>query len=292
MLIITGGNGHLGRATIGYLLQKGVDRRALRVSVREVAKATDLQKEGISIVEADYQDAEAMLEAFRGGDTLLLISGDAPVETRIAQHRRAVEAAKQAGVQHIIYTSVADAEASSPFTFSAIHADTENYIRQSGLSYTFFRNALYMDVLPMMLAPALQSGQLAMPTGEGRVSFALRDDIAEALANVLLQGSQAPVNQSYLISGQSAYTMQQVAQIASAITRQQIAHIPIPREAYHRGLLEAGLPPFMADAFSGMTRAIEEGRFEQTSNQLEYLLKRKPVDVKEYLEKALTQQVH
>jgi NAD(P)H dehydrogenase (quinone) len=85
MLIITGGNGHLGRATIGYLLQKGAHPAALRVSVRDVSKATHLQKEGIPVVGASYDDVESMIKAFRGGNTLLLISGDAPVQIRTAQ---------------------------------------------------------------------------------------------------------------------------------------------------------------------------------------------------------------
>jgi NAD(P)H dehydrogenase (quinone) len=81
--------------------------------------------------------------------------------------------------------------------------------------------------------------------------------------------------------------MQEVALLAWDITQQQIVHINILREAYHKRLLEAGLPPFIAEAFSGMTSAIEVGRFEQTSDTLEKLLKRKPVSLKEYLQKAL-----
>ena len=104
MILITGATGHLGKATIDFLLKKGVSATNIVALVRDEAKAADLKALGVGLRKGDYNDAASLETAFQGIDKLLLVSSS-DINDRTAQHLNAVNAAKKAGVKHIIYTS-------------------------------------------------------------------------------------------------------------------------------------------------------------------------------------------
>jgi NAD(P)H dehydrogenase (quinone) len=135
----------------------------------------------------------------------------------VQQHQHVVDAAKQAGVRHIVYTSALNPTPNSFFTGAASHLATEHYLQESGLTYTIFRNTLYLDVLPDFIgAQTLASGQLYAATGTGKVSYALREEIAQALATVLTESGHE--NQTYDIAPGPAYSMQDIAATLSEVT--------------------------------------------------------------------------
>jgi NAD(P)H dehydrogenase (quinone) len=133
----------------------------------------------------NYTDAALLEAAFSGVDKLLFISTSALGEERMLHHRNVVNAARGAGVKHIIYTSVIKPQALSNFAASPGHFHTEALIRESGIAHTFFRNNLYLDIVPFGFAGALATGALAHSGGNGRIGFVARADIAEGLATVL-----------------------------------------------------------------------------------------------------------
>jgi NAD(P)H dehydrogenase (quinone) len=184
MLAITGANGHLGQATIKALLTK-VPATDIVAVVRDPQKATDLQQLGVQVRQGDYNNAASLLGAFQGVDTVFLISGT-DLEHRTQQHQQVIDAAKQAGVQRLVYTSVLNPSRTSHFGASPSHFDTEEYLLASGLTYTVLRNALYLDLVPGFVGKdAVPSGKFYFAAGDGKVSYALREEIAQASANVL-----------------------------------------------------------------------------------------------------------
>ncbi len=100
IITVTGANGHLGRLVVQHLLKKGLKPVNLRVSVRDVTKSADLRAQGIDVRHGDFNDFTSVRDAFAGSDSVLLISTD-KVGSRIDQHLRAVQAAKEAGVKHL-----------------------------------------------------------------------------------------------------------------------------------------------------------------------------------------------
>jgi len=153
MILITGSTGNYGKATIDFLLKKGFSANSISALVRDVTKAEDLKTKGINLKIGDYDNYASLVEAFKGVDKLLLVSGN-DVVNRGKQQINAVNAAKEAGVKHIIYTSFVrknDSE-TSPIAFIAkSHIETEKQIKASGMAYTILKNNLYLDVLPMFL---------------------------------------------------------------------------------------------------------------------------------------------
>lgn len=159
MILVTGATGHFGGATIEYLLKKDVAPEEISVLVRNASKATTLKEKGISVKIGDYNDYPSLLDAMKGVDKLLLVSGT-DIANRLDQHKRAIDAAKEAGVKQVIYTSFArkNETASNPLgPVGASHIATDRYLKASGLPYTIMLNGLYADVLPMFLGENQQN---------------------------------------------------------------------------------------------------------------------------------------
>ena len=174
-LAVTGSTGRLGGRVAALLAQ---DDLALRLVCRDPSRAPAI---GAEVVAATYGDARAMTAALGGVRTLFLVSAAEDAE-RLAQHRAAVDAAAAAGVEHVVYTSFLGAAPDATFTLARDHAATEEMLRASGMSWTFLRDALYADFLPLMVG---EDGVLRGPAGDGRVAAVATDDVAAAAVAVL-----------------------------------------------------------------------------------------------------------
>jgi NAD(P)H dehydrogenase (quinone) len=188
VIAVTGASGKLGGATIRFLLERKVAPRRIAAVVRDPAKVADLAAQGVEVRRGDYTDPRSLEDAFRGIDKLLFISTNVVGEERMLHHRNVVNAARAAGVRHVVYTSVIKPAPDAKFAAAPGHFHTEALVRESGLRYTFFRNNLYADLVPFMFGEAVQTGTLAHNGGDGRIGFVAREDIAQALAAVLAEG--------------------------------------------------------------------------------------------------------
>ena len=167
-LLITGATGQLGSQIVSELTAK-YPIAQLSVLARSSEKGLPFTEKGITVKIGNYQDPSSLVEAMQGIDSVLLISSS-DFNDRIGQHKNVIDAAKAAGVQHIFYTGVAikDIETSPLKPLLGDHFETEEYIKQSGLTYTFLRNSLYADVVPMFIgANVLETGVFSL-LGKGK----------------------------------------------------------------------------------------------------------------------------
>lgn len=170
MIAVTGATGQLGQLVIENLVKK-VPAAGVVALVRNPAKANSLRKLGVTVRAADYDQANGWPAALAGMRTLLLISSN-EMGKREAQHKAVIAAAKQAGVQHIVYTSILKAD-TSPLGLAREHLATENAIRASGIAYTFLRNGWYLENHTANLGPAREHGVILGATKDGRFSSGL-----------------------------------------------------------------------------------------------------------------------
>lgn len=282
MIAITGATGHLGLATTKALAAKIAPSEIVAV-VRDPQKAADTLPQGVVVRQGDYNDPAALLAAFQGVDTVLLIStSELEYDVRLRQHGNVVDAAKQAGVRHIVYTSVVNPSPNSAFGASPGHFATEEALRASGLTYTILRNTLYLDIVPMLVGEGtLPSGQLFSSAGDGKVSYGLRAEMGEALANVL--ADQGHENQTYDIAPGPAYSFQDIASGLSEVTGQPVEYVPVSGEDIAAGMRQHQVPEPFINLLLGMSQAMKDGEFDAPSDTLEKLLGRKPTDLKTYL---------
>lgn len=278
MIALTGASGHLGKATLNYLLTK-TNPESIVAIVRDPQKIADYADKGVVVRQGDYTDQASFVAGLAGVDTLLLISSAVLGDERVIQHSNVINAAKEAGVKHIFYTSAPNPSMTSLFIPAIDHFRTENLILESGLTYTFFRNNLYLDILPMVIGGAAQSGKLYYPAGDGKANFVLRTDIAEGLANALT--SDGHENKVYDIGSPTAWSFSDIAASLSS-TDKPVEYIDIPGSAYEAELVKH-LPPVAVRIYAGMAGGIKQNEFNAPSSTLKDLLGREPVSLDTYL---------
>jgi NAD(P)H dehydrogenase (quinone) len=283
MILVTGANGHFGKATIDFLLQKGVSPNNIAGLVREEAKGAGLKAKGITVKVGNYNDYNSLIEAFKGVDKLLLVSGT-DVANRSKQHENAVKAAKEAGVKHIVYTSFErkNETGTSPLgLLAASHLHTERVIKESGIPYTILRNNFYLDYIPLFLGEKVLETGVFFAAGEGKMAMATRNDMAEAAATILTTTGHE--NKEYFISNSEEFSFRDIADILSNVTGKTVPYISPDTSTYVDTLVNAGVPKEVADASAGYAEAIKQGELSLYRSDLENLLGRKPTSLKEYL---------
>jgi len=263
---VTGATGQLGRLVIENL-KKSVSAESIVALVRNPEKASDI---GVQAIEFDYKKPEGLASALKGIDKLLLISGN-ELGNRYPQHASVIEAAKQAGVKHIFYTSILHAD-SSPLLLAQEHYATEKAILASGLTYTILRNGWYTENYTGSAKGAVGAGAFIGNAGDGKIASAARVDYAEAAAVVLVGAGHE--NKTYELAGDKAYTL---TELAAEISKQSGKEIPYSNltEAEYAGILKSfGLPDALAEMLADSDTGASKGGLFDDSHVLSTLIGR------------------
>ncbi|MFT4095255.1 MAG: SDR family oxidoreductase [Niabella sp.] len=280
MILVTGATGHLGSAVIEHLL-KNTTADNIVAFARDENKAMPLREKGIEVCFGTFEETASLDKAMQGIEKVLLIS--TTDHHRLEQHKNVVDAAKKAGVEHILYTSVSikNANTSAIKVLMESHFQTEDYIKESGLKYTFLRNSLYTEVIPFYVGEKVLETGILLPAGDGKVAYALRKEMGEAAANVLLQNGHQ--NQTYEITGSELYAYKDVAKALSELSGKNIVYTDVEATKLSEQLRQAGVPEIIVSVIIGFATDIKNGQFEIVSKDLENLLGRKPTVLKEAL---------
>jgi len=269
---ITGANGQLGRAAIRHLLNMGVSPGQIVGIVRSEEKGAELRKLGVETRIGDYDRPDTLAPAFAGAEKLLFISASSFDNTlRIRQHACVVEAARNAGVRHIVYTGLAFTEKMN-LGLENVHLATEYMIKTTGAPYTFLRNGFYLDMLVNPgLKQIVESGSIVTSAPTGAMNYVTRDNLALAAAKVLTGDGHE--NRTYELTAPEPFTYDQFADLLSEISGKTVRHRALSPEEALRAMTEAGTPPEMAGFMvHGVFKAIEEGRFGYASRDLTDLI--------------------
>ena len=265
-IAITGATGQFGRLVVEKLKAR-LPAEQIVALVRSTAKAADL---GVAARAADYSKPETLAAALAGVNTLLLVSSS-EVGQRALQHRNVIEAAKQAGVGRIVYTSLLHAD-TSPLSLADEHRDTESVLKASGLPFTILRNGWYTENYTGSVKGAVHGGAFIGSASEGRISSAPRADYAEAAVAVL--ATEGHDGRTYELAGDEPWTL---ADLAAEISRQTGKTIPykhLPEAEYAAALAGFGLPEGLAQAIAGWDVAASKGALFDDGRQLSRLIER------------------
>lgn len=274
---VTGSTGSLGRLAIEALLARGVAPSSVVAVARTPAKAADLTERGVVVREGDDDRPETLSPALAGVDRVLLVSGS-EIGNRVAQHTAVTDAAKAAGVDRIVYTSVTHAEGSHPL--APEHFGTEKALSTSGLPYSVLRNALYLEVFAGRLEQAVATGAVVHAAGDGRVASASRADLAEAAALALLHDDgPSTIRELAAVS----FTYADLAAAFAEVAGKPIEARAVSADELAAGLAAAGLAAGAAGFVVGLDQAIGAGEFDVTSRELAELLGREPRTLAEVL---------
>lgn len=255
---VTGASGQLGSLTADALLQQ-VDVSDVVLLTRNPAT---LDRPGVTVRAADFDDPATLATAFDGVDELLVVSTEA-VGRRVEGQRRAIEAAKAAGVRRVLYTSFVSPTEDNPAAVTPDHRATEQDLRDSGLRWTFLRNNIYADMQADTIAQAAASGQYVTNTGDAGAAYVTRADCAAAAAAALLS---TDLDDTALdITGPRTVTADDIAALASARRGAPVEVVHVDDAAYVAGLEQAGLPTPVCEVLASIGTAIREGHLAEVS---------------------------
>lgn len=260
-LAVTGSTGMLGGLVASELADAGVSQRLL---VRNPDKAPKIPRSTIHA--CAYADEDAAAAALTGSDVLFMVSA-AESSERLDEHRKFIDAAATAGIQHVVYTSFLGAAPDATFTLARDHWRTEEHLKASGMEYTFLRNSFYMDFIKSMVGEDLT---IRGPAGDGRCSFVSRADIARTAAKIL-QSPGKHTGQTYDLTGPEALTMHEVASILGSAQGQRIAYRKETTAEAYESRQKWNPEDWQADAWVSTYTAIRNGEMAIVSTDIETL---------------------
>jgi NAD(P)H dehydrogenase (quinone) len=272
-IAVTGSTGVLGGFVARDLAARGIGHRLL---VRTPSKAPNLPE--TTVHPFRYSDQAAAKTALEGVDTLFMVSASESAD-RLDQHRSFIDAAAAAGVRHIVYTSFIAAAPDATFTLARDHYSTEEYIKASGIAWTFLRDSFYIDFMEALVG---DDGVIRGPAGEGRCAIVAREDVARAAAAVLVD-PDPHAGRTYDITGPEALNLQEVAQTISRVRERQVTfHNETIDEAY-ASRRSYGVPDWQVDAWVSTYTAIGSNVMAPVSSAIESITGRAPISLEEFL---------
>ena len=273
-LAVTGSTGNLGGRVARRLASSNVAQRLL---ARDVTRAPQLEG-GVPVPFNGYDDRADAVRALEGVSTLFMVSASESADRR-DQHLSFVDAAAEAGVRHVVYTSFFGAAPDATFTLARDHYSTEEHIKASGMAYTFLRDNLYLDFFERMVG---EDGVIRGPAGDGVVSAVSLDDAAASAAAVL-SAPEAHVGRTYDLTGPEALSFSTVAEtLSAALGREVRFHDETIEEAYE-SRRKWPAPDWLYDAWVSTYTAIAAGELAQVTDHVRTLTGHAPARLEELL---------
>ena len=276
-IAVTGVTGNLGGIVSGLCKKNGIEVRNL---ARNVEKA---EKLGFSnVFKSNYDKSGDTVKSLEGIEVLFMVSGSEN-PNRVQQHKDFIDAAKVAGVSHIIYLSFYNASKNSIFTLGRDHYATEEYIKENGFKYTFLRDNFYADFFVDLCR---EYGEIKGPAGNGKVSAVVRSDVSEVAAKILENPGKWE-NHTLNMTGPEELSMTEIVKAVSEYLGKEIKYIEeTVEEAYEsRKIWKA--EQWEYDSWVSTYTAIAENEQSGISNDIEKVLGRKATSLAEYLKKIV-----
>lgn len=279
MILITGALGNLGSSVIAKLVKENAKSKFV-VTSSHAEGVKKLEAQGLRARLANFSDVESLNEAFKGINKILLIS--TMDKNRFEQHKNVIDVAKAQGVEHIVYTSLAirDIHTSGVKDLMMSHFQTEDYLKTSGIAYTVLRNTMYADALTQILGPNVIEQGINLPGGNGKVPYALRREMGEATANLLLEDGHE--NKTYEITGSESFGYAELAAVLSKLSGEEVKYSDLSEEDFKAVLQQIGFPEFAIYLYSGTIYDIRNHQYEIESKTLEHLLGRPTASIEEF----------
>jgi NAD(P)H dehydrogenase (quinone) len=287
MILVTGATGKFGSKAIEHLLNNGVNASDIAAMVRDAEKAQNLVDKGVELRIGDYTNHDSLVNAFQNVDKLLLISSnDKKIENRTAQHINVIKAAKMAGVKHIVYTSFVRKpkfEDSAIALFQDSHVETEQFLKDSGIDYTILQNGIYLEMIPIFAGDKVaETGVIMLPAQEGKASWVLRDELAEAAAHVLT--TEGHENKVYPLTNIESTSFDEIAKDLSGKLGKDVHYQSPLVDEFQSTLKQFGVPELYIGMFTMWAVAQAQGVLDFKDATLESFLGRKPTTTKQFID--------
>jgi NAD(P)H dehydrogenase (quinone) len=280
-ILVSGASGQVGRRAIEILLEQKTG--PIIATTRTPGKQKDLADRGVDLRFADFDDLSSVSTAFVGAKRILLISTNTfdVAGRRVRQHRNAIEAAKEVGAEHVVYTSFLKPHDSQLSFLTADHTATESILEESGLGYTILRNSFYTDMVSRALACIASNGYIVSASGRGRIAYVTREDCAVAAGAALSSNFQG--KRVLDITGPRMINAEELAQAASEVLRTEVVAMSVTGEEFRSRMVSSGVPAPLASLLAEIERGVSQGAMEIQSDDFQILTGRSAKPITEFI---------
>lgn len=279
MICITGAGGTLGSEVLRQLESAKAPFRCAYFSKK---KAEAAREKGIETVLIDYNRPEILQAAFQGCDKLFLLGPTVPNQTELEIN--AVEAAKAAGVTHIVKQSVMGAAGES-HSLAKVHRLVEKSIEASGLAWTFLRPNSFMQNVVTFMSPTIRAeGAFYSASGASRISHIDVRDIATVAVKALTEPNHE--GKSYTLSGPEALTYDEMAAELSRALKRPISHISLPPSDLKNAMLAEGAPEVIVDRLLDLDRYFREDKASHITDDVKQVTGQEPRRFADYVQET------
>jgi uncharacterized protein YbjT (DUF2867 family) len=264
VILVTGATGNAGSQVVRALLERNLDVRAF---VRDADRARGLFGDAAELAIGDFDDPGSVREALDGVEVVFLSGADDP--RRVEWETAAIDAAAAAGVACIVKLSSITAEPGAQVAFWDWHGRVEQHLRTSGIPSVILRSSFFMTNLLAAAGQVAHEGRFFAPAAEARIAMIDPRDVGAAAAAVLT--TPGHYGRTYCLTGPEAITYAQVAAELSGATGRKVEFVDVPGEAARQGMVEAGMPDFVAQQIVSIFAQAREGAAERVTATVESL---------------------
>jgi uncharacterized protein YbjT (DUF2867 family) len=268
MICITGAGGTLSSEVIRQLEPA---KALFRGAFFSEKRAEAVRARGLEAVVIDYNRPETLRVAFQGCDTVFLLGPNALNQAELELN--AVDAARAAGVRHIVKQSVMGVE--DDYSLAHIHRPVEQAIEASGMAWTFLRPNSFMQNTVTFMAPTIRTESVFYSaSGGARISHVDVRDIAAVAVRALTEpGHEGAI---YQLSGPEALSYDEMAEELSRALGRVIRHISFPPADLKAAMLAEGMPEAIADRMLDLERYFRENHASRVTADFKRVTRREP----------------
>ncbi len=277
VILVTGASGKTGFPIVSELASAGVPVRAL-VHTKAKKKMFENMKE-VELMEGDYSDTRSLEGALSGIHKAYLVSPPSPDMVKLQSNF--VNMARLTGLKHVIKLSALGTGENSPVGLLRDHAEIEDYIRKTGIAYTFLHPHFFMENLLVNSESVTKNGVLYSPLGDARIAPIALQDIASVAARILIDGGH--LGTTYVLSGPESLTFSEIAAIWSKVIGKTIRYSTVSFDATRQEMAQSGMPTWMAENMIRLMKTWAEGKGDIVSHYVERIIGRKPISIQEFL---------
>lgn len=281
---ITGASGRVGRYAAEYAAQQ-VPAEHLVLLTRKPQSLQSFADSGVDVRAADFDDPQGLRKALEGITHLLMISASNFTGKRTDQHGDALDAAREAGVDKVVFLSMPGVEdPNNPIGLAAHeYRDTELRLINSGMRWAILRNGPYTELhVVERLGANLADENIYSNAQDGRAGFVSRRDVAQAAVGAVM--SDAADSRIFAVSGPEMLSFRDVTDRLADVTGRKLTYVELEDGEYESRLWNEGYPELAVTSLAGMGKALRAGYFDDSSNAVQELTGRPAASVAEVLQ--------
>ncbi|MEM9918646.1 MAG: SDR family oxidoreductase [Bacteroidota bacterium] len=282
-ILVTGATGKTGMAALRELVSRDVDVRAM---TRNPDKAAMFEERGIPAVVADFQNASSLNKALEEINRMFLVSSPSP--EMVQTEKNVINAAKKAGIEYIVKISAIGSGKTAPFKLGQYHAAIEEHLQKSDLAYTILQPHGFMQNLLGSVATIQSQGTIYSNLGEAKLPMIDARDIGSVAAQLLIEGPEEHNGQTYVLTGPESLSYHDMANTLSEMLHKEVKYVAIPDEAAQSGMIQAGVPDWLAEDLVILNKIWREGQYGDLTPLVGELTGRPPRSFRTFVREHLS----